>query len=107
MRASTTYDNVRRASWLGMLAGGDFIKTLDRKIAPRPPCRVTLVMLEAVRDFRATTGRQVGVRARGRHAAGGLHADLAAGGVRKSRTASSMASVAGRVAAGARVPGRS
>jgi deoxyribose-phosphate aldolase len=56
-----TYDNVRRASWLGMLAGGDFIKTSTGKIAPAATLPVTLVMLEAVRDFRATTGRQEGV----------------------------------------------
>ncbi len=60
-----TYDNVRRASWLGMLAGGDFIKTSTGKIAPAATLSVTLVMLEAVRDFRATTGRQVGVKPAG------------------------------------------
>jgi deoxyribose-phosphate aldolase len=60
-----TYDNVRRASWLGMLAGGDFIKTSTGKIAPAATLPVTLVMLEAVRDFRATTGRQIGVKPAG------------------------------------------
>ena len=60
-----SYDNVRRASWLGMLAGGDFIKTSTGKIAPAATLPVTLVMLEAVRDFRATTGRQVGVKPAG------------------------------------------
>ena len=60
-----TYDNVRRASWLAMLAGGDFIKTSTGKIAPAATLPVTLVMLEAVRDFRATTGRQVGVKPAG------------------------------------------
>ena len=29
-----TYDNVRRASWLAILAGGDFIKTSTGKVAP-------------------------------------------------------------------------
>ena len=60
-----TYDNVRRASWLAMLAGPDFIKTSTGKIAPAATLPVTLVMLEAVRDFRAATGRQVGVKAAG------------------------------------------
>jgi deoxyribose-phosphate aldolase len=60
-----TYDNVRRASWLAMLAGGDFIKTSTGKIAPAATLPVTLVMLEAVRDFRAHTGRQVGVKPAG------------------------------------------
>src|SRR3954471_5550703 len=60
-----TYDNVRRASWLAMLAGADFIKTSTGKGTPAATPPVTLVMLEAVRDFRATTGRQVGVKPAG------------------------------------------
>ena len=60
-----TYDNVRRASWLAMLAGGDFIKTSTGKVSPAATQPVILVMLEAVRDFRAATGRQVGVKAAG------------------------------------------
>jgi deoxyribose-phosphate aldolase len=60
-----TYDNVRRASWLAMLAGGDFIKTSTGKVHPAATPPVTLVMLEAVRDFRAATGRQVGVKPAG------------------------------------------
>jgi deoxyribose-phosphate aldolase len=60
-----TYDNVRRASWLAMLAGGDFIKTSTGKISPAATLPVTLVMLEAVRDFRETMGRRVGVKPAG------------------------------------------
>jgi deoxyribose-phosphate aldolase len=60
-----TYDNVRRASWLAMLAGGDFIKTSTGKVAPAATLPVTLIMLEAVRDFRDATGRQVGVKPAG------------------------------------------
>ena len=60
-----TYDNVRRASWLAMLAGGDFIKTSTGKIQPAATLPVTLVMLEAVRDWRTATGRQVGVKPAG------------------------------------------
>jgi deoxyribose-phosphate aldolase len=60
-----TYDNVRRASWLAMLAGGDFVKTSTGKVSPAATLPVTLVMLEAVRDFRNQTGRQVGVKAAG------------------------------------------
>jgi deoxyribose-phosphate aldolase len=56
-----TYDNVRRASWLAMLAGGDFIKTSTGKVSPAATLPVTLVMLEAARDFRSQTGRQVAV----------------------------------------------
>jgi deoxyribose-phosphate aldolase len=60
-----TYDNVRRASWLAMLAGADFIKTSTGKVQPAATMPVTLVMLEAVRDFRAASGRQVGVKPAG------------------------------------------
>ncbi len=60
-----TYDNVRRASWLAMLAGADFIKTSTGKVSPAATPPVTMIMLEAVRDFRDATGRQVGVKAAG------------------------------------------
>jgi deoxyribose-phosphate aldolase len=60
-----TLDNVRRASWLAMLAGADFIKTSTGKVTPAATLPVTLVMLEAVRDFRTAYGRQVGVKAAG------------------------------------------
>ena len=60
-----TYDNVRRASWLAMMAGADFIKTSTGKVQPAATLPVTLVMLEAVRDFRVATGRQVGVKPAG------------------------------------------
>jgi len=60
-----TYDNVRRASWLAMVAGADFIKTSTGKIQPAATLPVTLVMLEAVRDFRETTGQMIGVKPAG------------------------------------------
>jgi deoxyribose-phosphate aldolase len=60
-----TYDNVRRASWLAMLAGADFIKTSTGKVPVAATLPVTLIMLEAVRDFRAEHGRQVGVKPAG------------------------------------------
>jgi deoxyribose-phosphate aldolase len=60
-----TYDNVRRASWLAMLAGADFIKTSTGKVPVAATLPVTLVMLEAVRDFRLARGRQVGVKPAG------------------------------------------
>ena len=60
-----TYDNVRRASVLAMAAGADFIKTSTGKVTPAATLPVTLVMLEAVRDFYAQTGRAVGVKAAG------------------------------------------
>lgn len=60
-----TLDNVRRASWLAMLAGADFIKTSTGKVTPAATPPVTLVMLEAVRDFEQATGRRIGVKAAG------------------------------------------
>ncbi len=60
-----TYDNVRRASWLAMTGGADFIKTSTGKVQPAATLPVTLVMLEAVRDFRRATGRMIGVKPAG------------------------------------------
>ena len=60
-----TLDNVRRASWLGMIGGGDFIKTSTGKVQPAATLPVTLVMLEAVRDFHELTGDRIGVKAAG------------------------------------------
>ena len=60
-----TLDNVRRASWLAMLAGADFIKTSTGKVTPAATLPVTLIMLEAVRDFAADGGRRIGVKAAG------------------------------------------
>ena len=60
-----TYDNVRKASYLAMLAGGDFIKTSTGKVAPAATPPVVMVMLEAVRDFRNLTGLQIGVKPAG------------------------------------------
>jgi deoxyribose-phosphate aldolase len=60
-----TYDNVRRASVLAMAAGADFIKTSTGKVTPAATLPVTLVMLEAIRDFERQTGRQVGMKPAG------------------------------------------
>jgi deoxyribose-phosphate aldolase len=60
-----TLDNVRRASWLALLAGGDFIKTSTGKVTPAATPTSALVMLEAVRDFAAATGELRGVKLAG------------------------------------------
>ncbi len=60
-----TYDNVRKASWLAILAGGDFIKTSTGKVAPAATLPVTLLMLQAVRDWHALTGERIGVKPAG------------------------------------------
>ena len=60
-----TYDNVRKASFLAMAAGADFIKTSTGKVAPAATAPVVLVMLEAVRDFYQMTGIRIGVKPAG------------------------------------------
>jgi deoxyribose-phosphate aldolase len=60
-----TYDNVRKASYLAMLAGADFIKTSTGKVVPAATPPVVLVMLEAVRDFYEMTGVRIGVKPAG------------------------------------------
>lgn len=60
-----TFDNVRRASMISMLAGADFIKTSTGKVQPAATLPVTLVMLEAIRDFYNETGRIVGMKPAG------------------------------------------
>jgi deoxyribose-phosphate aldolase len=61
----STLDNVRRASWLALLAGGDFIKTSTGKVSPAATPAVALVMLEAVRDLALATGERRGVKLAG------------------------------------------
>jgi deoxyribose-phosphate aldolase len=60
-----TYDNVRRASWLALLAGGDFIKTSTGKVSPAATLPVTHIMLQAVHDWHAQTGELRGVKPAG------------------------------------------
>jgi deoxyribose-phosphate aldolase len=60
-----TYDNVKRASWLAILAGGDFIKTSTGKVSPAATLPVTLLMLEVVRDWHRLTGEYIGVKPAG------------------------------------------
>ncbi|MBC7402144.1 MAG: deoxyribose-phosphate aldolase [Microbacteriaceae bacterium] len=61
----TTYDNVRRASWLAILAGSDFIKTSTGKVAPAATLPVTLLMLQVVNDWYRLTGERIGVKPAG------------------------------------------
>lgn len=60
-----TYENVRKASDLAMEAGGDFIKTSTGKISPAATQPVTLVMLEAIRDYYYKTGKKIGMKPAG------------------------------------------
>ena len=68
-----TYENVRKASDIAMHAGADFIKTSTGKISPAATQPVTLVMLEAIRDYYRKTGQMVGMKP--------------AGGIRKAKEA--------------------
>jgi deoxyribose-phosphate aldolase len=60
-----TYDSVRRASILAMAAGADFVKTSTGKVQPAATLPVSLVMMEAIRDFHRETGRAVGFKPAG------------------------------------------
>jgi deoxyribose-phosphate aldolase len=60
-----TYDNVRLASEIAMRAGADFIKTSTGKVSPAATMPVTLVMLEAIRDFFYETGIRIGMKPAG------------------------------------------
>jgi deoxyribose-phosphate aldolase len=60
-----TYDNIRRASYLAMLAGGDFIKTSTGKVTVNATIPITLLMLQAVRDWFDQTGILIGVKPAG------------------------------------------
>ncbi|MBI4932063.1 MAG: deoxyribose-phosphate aldolase [Bacteroidetes bacterium] len=61
----STLDNVRKASEIAMHAGADFIKTSTGKISPAATMPVTLVMLEAIRDFYYSTGKMIGMKPAG------------------------------------------
>jgi deoxyribose-phosphate aldolase len=60
-----SYDVVRKASEIGIAAGGDFIKTSTGKVQPAATPPVTLVMLEAIRDHYYATGRRIGMKPAG------------------------------------------
>jgi deoxyribose-phosphate aldolase len=60
-----SYDKVRRASDIAMYAGADFIKTSTGKISPAATMPVTLVMLEAIRDFYYETGKMIAMKPAG------------------------------------------
>ena len=61
----STLDNIRLASDIAMLAGADFIKTSTGKVQPAATLPVTLVMLEAIRDFYYETGKKIGMKPAG------------------------------------------
>ncbi|MBL7923166.1 MAG: deoxyribose-phosphate aldolase [Bacteroidia bacterium] len=61
----STLDNVRLASDIAMYAGADFIKTSTGKVQPAATLPVTLVMLEAIRDFYYKEGKMIGMKPAG------------------------------------------
>ena len=60
-----TLDNIRRASEISMSAGADFIKTSTGKAKCGATQPVTLVMLEAIRDYYLKTNKKVGMKPAG------------------------------------------
>lgn len=61
----STLDNVRRASDIAIYAGADFIKTSTGKISVAATMPVTLVMLDAIKDYYYKTGTMVGMKPAG------------------------------------------
>jgi deoxyribose-phosphate aldolase len=60
-----TLRNVYKASMVAMQAGADFIKTSTGKVSPAATMPVTLVMLEAIRDYFFATGVRIGMKPAG------------------------------------------
>jgi deoxyribose-phosphate aldolase len=60
-----TLDNVRKASWLAIVAGADFIKTSTGKVQPAATLPVTVTMLEVIRDWHQLTGEKIGMKPAG------------------------------------------
>ena len=60
-----TFDKVRKASDIAIYAGADFIKTSTGKIQPAATLPVTLVMLEAIKDYYYKTGKMIGMKPAG------------------------------------------
>jgi deoxyribose-phosphate aldolase len=61
----STLDNIRRASDIAIYAGADFIKTSTGKIQPAATMPVTLVMLQAIKDYYYKTGKMIGMKPAG------------------------------------------
>ena len=60
-----TLEDIRKASFIAMEAGADFIKTSTGKIKPAATMPVTLVMLDAIKDFYYKTGKKIGMKPAG------------------------------------------
>ena len=63
--ALQTAENIKKASLLAMYAGADFIKTSTGKIEPAATLEAAFVMCQAIREYQAESGRQVGFKAAG------------------------------------------
>ena len=59
------FDKVRKASDIAIYAGADFIKTSTGKIQPAATLPVTLVMLEAIKDYYYKSGKMIGMKPAG------------------------------------------
>jgi len=60
-----SYENIRKASFLAMEAGADFIKTSTGKISPAATIPGTYVMLKAIEEFYSLTGKKTGIKPAG------------------------------------------
>jgi len=60
-----TVENIRKASELGILGGGDFIKTSTGKIPVAATLEAMLVMLDTIKEYHAKTGKKIGIKPAG------------------------------------------
>ena len=58
-------EKIRLASLIAMEAGADFIKTSTGKTSPAATTEAMYIMLKAIRDYHAATGRIVGIKPAG------------------------------------------
>lgn len=63
--ALQTAMNIKKASILAMYAGADFIKTSTGKIEPAATLEAAYVMCNAIKEYKALTGREIGFKAAG------------------------------------------
>jgi len=60
-----TVENIRKASEIAILSGGDFIKTSTGKITPAATLETAWVMMETIAEYYRKTGVQIGFKPAG------------------------------------------
>ena len=60
-----SFENIKKASYIAMLAGGDFIKTSTGKIAIGATPSSVICMIDCIKEFNELTGKKVGIKPSG------------------------------------------